>query len=68
MKLSTFDGHRLHASVDKALQQVKSILDTTRNPRLAEHEEHKYDDKYALAEFVRRIDCGRALLVLWPDK
>lgn len=31
---------------------MKRILDNTRNPRLAEDEEHTYDDKYALVEFV----------------
>lgn len=48
--------HRLtltRLSVEKALAKVKTILDTTRQPQLAhEDEEHKYDDKYALAEFL----------------
>jgi hypothetical protein len=38
--------------VTKALKQVQTILDTTRNPRLAGEEEHKYEDKYALTEFL----------------
>lgn len=38
--------------VDQALKNVKTILDTTRNPRLAAEESHAYDDKFALAEFL----------------
>ena len=48
-----FSCLRAPSSVAKATQQVQSILDHTRHPRLAEDEpEHTYDDKYALAEFV----------------
>ena len=36
--------------VDLALQRVKAILDTTRNPVLPSSAAHTYDDKYALAE------------------
>lgn len=38
--------------VAKALKQVKTILDNTRNPRLAEDIDHEYADKYGLAEFL----------------
>ena len=38
--------------MDKALESIKTILDNTRNPRLAEEEDHTYDDKYALAELM----------------
>jgi hypothetical protein len=38
--------------VAKALKKVQTIIDITRHPRLAEDEEHVYDDKYALAEFL----------------
>jgi RNA-splicing ligase RtcB len=44
--------------VTKALKRIETILDTTRNSRLAEEEEeeeeeeHTYDDKYASTEFL----------------
>jgi hypothetical protein len=45
--------------VAKALKKVETILDTTRSPRLAKEEEHKhedkYDDKYALIEFLALV-------------
>jgi len=52
MKYTPFQEQRFRASVTKALQQVKSILDTTRHFRLAEDEEHTYPDKFALCEFL----------------
>jgi hypothetical protein len=39
-------------AVDKALSQVRRILDHTRHPRLSEYtDDHTYSDKFALAEF-----------------
>jgi hypothetical protein len=47
-------------TVDKALARVQTILDTTRHPVLAHEseEDHTYDDKFALAEFL--INTGIA--------
>ncbi len=40
------------AKVDAALAEIRTILDTARNPLIAEEVPHRYDDKYALAEFL----------------
>jgi hypothetical protein len=51
-------------SVAKALKKVETILDTTRSPRLAEEEEHKYDDKYALIEFLTNTSVAAQMNAL----
>lgn len=38
--------------VDSALKEVKKILDETRNPKFAADVDHKYEDKFCLAEFL----------------
>jgi hypothetical protein len=43
MKYTAFHEQRFRDSVDQALKNVKTILDTTRNPRLAAEESHAYD-------------------------
>jgi len=53
-----------NSPVDKALQQVQSILGTAKNPRLAEDCPHKYEDKYALAEYVTNSGIAAVLHVL----
>eukprot|EP00808_Paulinella_micropora_P008360 g64458.t1 len=40
------------AKVDKAIQQIKTLLDTTRNPQLADGVDHDYHNKFHLAEYV----------------
>jgi hypothetical protein len=50
--------------VDKALQSIKIILDTTRDPILMEAADHTYEDKYALAEFVTISAISSYLAVL----
>lgn len=52
LALVSFHPLSLILVVAKAQKHVKKILENSRNPRLAEDEEHKYDDKYALAEFL----------------
>jgi hypothetical protein len=49
---TVFDEERFRAQVDKALRTVVTILDTNRNPRYAEEQDHVYEDKYALADFM----------------
>jgi len=63
----------LNSIVDKAMKQVRTILANTRNPRLAENEEHVYDDKYALVEFLTNTSVAAQMnalerLGLDPDK
>ncbi|GKY91218.1 hypothetical protein MPSEU_000094400 [Mayamaea pseudoterrestris] len=53
MKYTPFHEQRFRAQVNQTLQQLQSILENTRHPRLAEDDaDHKYDDKFALAEFL----------------
>ncbi|CAB9501293.1 expressed unknown protein [Seminavis robusta] len=47
-----FQELRFRSSVEKAMRSVAQILETTRHPRLAQDEDHVYEDKYALAEFL----------------
>lgn len=40
------------SKVDSALRSIKTILENTREPLLAENVTHSYQDKYSLAEFL----------------
>ena len=51
MKYTAFEERRFRASVDQALHRIRQILETSRHPRLAEDEDHVYDDKYAVVDF-----------------
>ena len=50
-----FQELRFRESVQKAMESVQQILETTRNPRLPEDEDHVYDDKYALTEVLTNM-------------
>jgi hypothetical protein len=58
--------HFLFYSVTKALQQVATILDTTRHPRLLEDavDQTTYDDKYALTEFLTNTSIAAQMNAL----
>lgn len=45
----------LRDKVESALNEVKKILDETRNPKFARDVDHKYEDKYHLAEFLTNV-------------
>jgi len=48
-----FNQHVFRQRVSSALTTVRRILETTRSPILAiDHDDHSYEDKYALAESV----------------
>lgn len=51
-------------TVGKALKRVESILDTTRNPRLLEHAQHTYDDKYILAALLTNTSLAAQICAL----
>jgi hypothetical protein len=61
MKYTPFHEQRFRCSVSRAMKQAQTILDSTRQPRLAEDEEHKYDDKYGLAEFLTNTSIAAQL-------
>ena len=45
----------LRSEVDEALGVVNQILQVHRNPRLAEEVDHKYEDKFALANLMTNL-------------
>ena len=54
----------MEARVQRSLQEVKKVLDATRNPQLATEVHHEYTDKFLLAEFVTGAACAGQLLCL----
>lgn len=59
-----FNEHQFRRSVDEALVQIKKILSTARHPVRASEVDHKYTDKYALAEFLTNVAIASHLNVL----
>jgi hypothetical protein len=49
---SAFQEEQFRRRVDKALKTVATILENQRTPRYAQEIDHKYDDKFALANFM----------------
>eukprot|EP00550_Attheya_septentrionalis_P012178 CAMPEP_0198303258 /NCGR_PEP_ID=MMETSP1449-20131203/56793_1 /TAXON_ID=420275 /ORGANISM="Attheya septentrionalis, Strain CCMP2084" /LENGTH=1029 /DNA_ID=CAMNT_0044005745 /DNA_START=155 /DNA_END=3244 /DNA_ORIENTATION=- len=52
------------SKIDNALKTVKKILDTTRNPTQAASQDHTYDDKFGLAEFLTNVAVAAQTNVL----
>ena len=50
--MEEFNAHRCKAQVDKAVDQIRMILENTRKPVLASDVAHRYVDKYLLVEFI----------------
>jgi len=61
---SAFQEDQFRRRVDKALKTVATILDTTRTPRYAEEQDHQYDDKYELANFMTNTAIASYINVL----
>jgi hypothetical protein len=59
-----FQEERFRRRVDKALESVRTLLDTARKPTYAEGVPHHYDDKYALAEFLTSVALAAQLNTL----
>jgi hypothetical protein len=53
-----FIAHQFRTQVETALESVRKILASTRNPTFPADTPHTYDDKYALAEFL--VNLGLA--------
>eukprot|EP00545_Synedropsis_sp_CCMP1620_P000355 CAMPEP_0119005492 /NCGR_PEP_ID=MMETSP1176-20130426/1748_1 /TAXON_ID=265551 /ORGANISM="Synedropsis recta cf, Strain CCMP1620" /LENGTH=988 /DNA_ID=CAMNT_0006957305 /DNA_START=85 /DNA_END=3051 /DNA_ORIENTATION=+ len=64
MKYTMFHEQQFRAQVEKALDSVQTVLDVNRKPRLAEDMDHKYDDKYALAEFLTNTTIAAQMNIL----
>jgi hypothetical protein len=45
----------IREKVDSALEEVKKILDETRNPKFARDVDHRYEDKFHLANFLTNV-------------
>jgi len=57
--------HDVHQMVDKSMQVVRRILDQTKNPVVAGADvDHRYEDKYALVEFLTNTGIAATLNVL----
>ncbi|KAJ9463396.1 hypothetical protein DIPPA_08815 [Diplonema papillatum] len=59
-----YSEDQLRQKVAASLVVIKKVLDTSRNPQLAEYVHHTYDDKYLLAEFVTKGLCASNLTCL----
>lgn len=52
MQFFPYDEYKFKQRVNKALEQIKTILDNTRAPQYATEVHHEYEDKYILSEFL----------------
>jgi hypothetical protein len=50
--MQSFNEYRFRQQVDSALTKIRTILDNTRAPQYPADVQHRYDDKYGLAEFL----------------
>lgn len=62
--LSPFSAWRVERQIGKALKQAKKVLDTTRNPLMAKDVDHKYTDKFLLAEFLTKANIAAQIKTL----
>ena len=60
-KMNEFDEQAFRNKVDAALGQVRTILAATRDPKLADEVQHRYEDKYLLAELLTNAAVGGVL-------
>jgi len=61
---SSFDESRFRSQVDNALRTLRTVLENTREPLLAENVAHSYQDKYMLAEFLGNASLSAQLACL----
>ena len=54
MVVQRFDERRFNKQIEKALEEVKKVLDANRTPKLPADVPHRYEDKFLLAEFLSR--------------
>lgn len=60
--LGNFNEHIFRRKISSALATVSRVLENTRSPRLAaDHEDHSYDDKFGLAEFITNSALAASL-------
>jgi hypothetical protein len=59
-----YDTENFRAKVGQALEKVRTILDVSRSTELPSEVDHKYDDKYLLAEFLTSASMTATLNAL----
>jgi hypothetical protein len=59
-----FSEAAFRSKVNEALGRIKTILDTTRNPQIADEVQHRYEDKYLLAELLTNASLGASINAL----
>ena len=59
--MNEFDEQAFRNKIDAALGQVRTILAATRDPKLADEVQHRYEDKYLLAELLTNAAIGGVL-------
>eukprot|EP01062_Namystynia_karyoxenos_P072269 TRINITY_DN682_c0_g1_i2.p1 TRINITY_DN682_c0_g1~~TRINITY_DN682_c0_g1_i2.p1 ORF type:complete len:935 (+),score=402.88 TRINITY_DN682_c0_g1_i2:116-2806(+) len=62
--VARYDEGNFRRQLDAALEQVKKVLDASRNPRHPSAVSHEYDDKYYLAEVATRTAAAAQLNAL----
>eukprot|EP00005_Dracoamoeba_jomungandri_P004063 CAMPEP_0174252518 /NCGR_PEP_ID=MMETSP0439-20130205/1954_1 /TAXON_ID=0 /ORGANISM="Stereomyxa ramosa, Strain Chinc5" /LENGTH=954 /DNA_ID=CAMNT_0015333069 /DNA_START=71 /DNA_END=2935 /DNA_ORIENTATION=+ len=62
--MAAFNESRFRNQVDRALQQVRTILDNTRHPDFPADVSHEYKDKYLLANFLTNTAFASQLTCL----
>ena len=61
--MEEFDEYRFQTKLDAALQRIRTVLDTSRQPQLAADVPHEYADKYELAEFLTNAALASQLTI-----
>eukprot|EP01128_Nolandella_sp_AFSM9_P011857 TRINITY_DN876_c0_g1_i1.p1 TRINITY_DN876_c0_g1~~TRINITY_DN876_c0_g1_i1.p1 ORF type:complete len:229 (-),score=50.43 TRINITY_DN876_c0_g1_i1:128-814(-) len=64
--MASYNPTTFKATVEKALGDVRTILDNTRRPKFAADVQHKYDDKFLLAETLTSVGIASILNALAP--
>lgn len=54
----------IREKIDSALDEVKKILDETRNPKFPREVDHRYEDKFYLADFLTNVALAAYLNTL----
>lgn len=62
--MANFDEARFRQRLDAALEQIRKVLDNERKPTYPAEIQHRYDDKYLLAEHLTNAAVGGLLNVL----
>ena len=64
MALAAYNEYDFRRTLERALEKVRTILETTKHPEQAKEVAHTYDDKYLLAEFLTNTAIAALLNVL----